>query len=147
MNVRSVYLDTSALTKRYVVEDGSAGVDELYEEAHSGKIEIGFSIWNVGEAAVVLDKYERRGVIKNAKATFTKFIGETRLLAKLNQLKLTLLNLRILIEAAGYVFKHGIYVADAVQLASAKGFDAFLTYDRKLAEIAKTEGLKTVEVH
>jgi len=44
-----------------------------------------------------------------------------------------------------YVFKHGIYIADAVQLASAKGSNSFVTFDRKLAQIAEIEGLKVIE--
>jgi len=135
-------LDTSAIVKRYVIEEESASVDILYEKAHAGKLRIGFSIWNIGEVAVVLDKYERRKITKDAKAIFMKFIGETRLLVKLNQLKLIPLNVELLAKAIGYVFKHGIYLADAVQLASAKEFEAFLTYDRKLARIAEMEGLK-----
>jgi len=142
MSVQSVYLDTSAVVKRYILEEGSDKIDELYDEAHAGKIKLAFSIWNIGETAVVLDKYERKGIIENAKTIFAKFIGETRLLTKLNQLTLTPLNLRILTEATNYVFKHGIYIADAIQIASAEGFDIFITYDEKLARIAKTEGLK-----
>jgi len=48
----------------------------------------------------------------------------------------------VLISAIGYVFKHGIYVVDAVQLASARGFDAFLTYDKRLAKLAEVEGFR-----
>ncbi|RLG87947.1 MAG: PIN domain nuclease [Thermoprotei archaeon] len=142
MSVQSIYLDTSAIVKRYVIEEESASIDALYEKAHIGKLKIGFSIWNIGEVAVVLDKYERRGIVKDAKAIFMKFIGETRLLVKLNQLKLIPLNIDVLAKAIGYIFKHGIYVADAIQLVSAKEFEAFLTYDRKLAQIAEVEGLK-----
>lgn len=144
MSVRSVYLDTSALVKRYVWEEHSAHVDELYSEAHAGRIWIGFSVWNIGEVAVVLDEYEKRGIIENARAVFTKFIGESRLLEKLNQLKLVPLSFKIITKAVNYAFKHGIYIADAVQLTSAEGFDAFLTYDKKLAQIASLEGLSIV---
>ena len=144
MSVRSVYLDTSAIVKRYVVEEGSESVDELYERAHLGEIVIGFSLWNLGEVAVVLDKYERRGVLEDARSTFSKFLGETRLLSKLNQLKLVPLNLEIMLKAIGYVFKHGVYLADAIQLSSARGFDSFLTYDRGLAHVASREGLRSI---
>lgn len=142
MAVQSIYLDTSVIVKRYVIEEESDQVDKIYEEAHAGKLKIGFSIWNVGEVAVVLDKYHRRGIIEDTKEAFSRFIGETRFLAKLDQLKLVPLDLRMLIKATGYVFKHGVYVADAIQLASAKGFNSFLTYDRRLAQIAELEGLK-----
>jgi len=95
----------------------------------------------------VLDKYHGRGVLENAKEVFSKFIGETRLLVKLGQLKLIPLNLKILIESTTYVFRHEIYIADAVQLASAKHADSFLTFDRKLVQIAKIEGSKVTELY
>jgi len=140
VNVRSAYLDTSAIVKRYVVEEHTARVDELYNEAHAGRITIGFSVWNIGEVAVVLDKYQKRGFLNNARAVFEKFIGETRFLIKINQLKLISLNSKTMILATSYVFKHGIYIADAVQLASAKGFDEFLSFDKEIAQIARIEG-------
>ncbi|PUA31104.1 MAG: hypothetical protein B9J98_07655 [Candidatus Terraquivivens tikiterensis] len=142
MSVQSVYLDTSAIVKRYILEEGSDKIDELYREVHAGKTKLAFSVWNIGEVAVVLDKYEKRGIVKNAKAIFEKFLGETRLLTKLGQLKLIPLNFRVLIQAIGYVFKHGIYIADAIQIASAKDFEGFISYDRELARIASMEGLK-----
>ena len=52
----------------------------------------------------------------------------------------------MLVESATYVFKHGIYIADAVQLASAKRADSLLTFDKKLVQIAKIEGLKVTEL-
>jgi len=139
-----VYLDTNAIAKRYVVEEHTDRIDELYDRAHAGEVIIGFSTWNIGELAGVLSKYERRGVLTNAKDLFEKFMGETRLLMKLGQLKLIPLNLDVIVSAIGYVFKHGIYIADAVQLTSAKDFDAFLTYDKKLVQVARTEGLNVI---
>ena len=144
MSVRSVYLDTNAIVKRYVVEEHTDRVDELYDKAHAGELIIGFSTWNIGELAGVLDKYERKGVLTNARALFEKFIGETRLLVKLGQLKLIPLSLKIIISAISYVFKHGIYIADAIQLTSAKDFDALLTYDKRLAQVAHIEGLNVI---
>jgi len=145
MSDQTIYLDTSAIVKRYVIEEETNRIDKIYEKAHAGKIRLSFSVWNIGETAVVLDKYHRRGILGNAKEVFSKFIGETRLLVKLGQLKLVPLNLKILIESTTYIFEHGIYIADAVQLASAKGADSFLTFDKKLAQIAEIEGLKVTE--
>jgi len=144
MSVQSVYLDTNAIVKRYVMEEHTDRIDELYDKAHAGELIIGFSTWNIGELAGVLDKYERRGVLTNARALFEKFVGETRLLVKLGQLKLIPLSLKIIISAISYVFKHGIYIADAIQLTSAKDFDAFLTYDKRLAHVARIEGLSVI---
>jgi len=146
MSDRTIYLDTSAIVKRYVIEEETDKIDKFYEKAHAGKIRLSFSVWNIGETAVVLDKYHRRGVLENAKEAFSKFIGETRLLVKLGQLKLIPLDLKMLVESTTYVFKHGIYIADAVQLASAKRADSLLTFDKKLVQIAKIEGLKVTEL-
>ncbi|PLJ78206.1 type II toxin-antitoxin system VapC family toxin [Infirmifilum sp. SLHALR2] len=142
MGAQRAYLYTSAAVERYVTEEGSSRVDALYREAHAGNLMIGFSVWNIGEVAVVLDKYEKRGVIGDAREVFASFIGETRLLARLSQLSLVSLKYDVLASTIGYVFKHGIYIADAVQFASARGFDAFLTYDKRLARLAEVEGLK-----
>ena len=54
------YLDTSALVKRYVKEPGSEIVDRIYTKAYRGLAVIAASYWNITEAAVVFDKYERR---------------------------------------------------------------------------------------
>lgn len=144
MSVRSVYLDTSALVKRYVLEEHSDSVDRIFNRAHAGRIKLGFSVWNIGEIAVVLDKYEKKSIIENARAVFERFIGESRLLVRLGQLEIVPLSFRVIIKAVDYTFKHGIYVADAVQLASAEGFEGFLTYDRMLAQTAMSEGFKLV---
>ena len=64
---------------------------------------------------------------------------------KLGRLKLIPLNLKILIESTAYVFKHEIYIADSVQLASAKGAASFITFDRKLSQTAEIEGLKVIK--
>lgn len=145
MSEQSIYLDTSAIVKRYVIEEETDKVDRIYEAAHAGKLKLNFSVWNIGEVAVVLDKYHKKGVLENAKAVFSKFIGETRLLIKLDQLKLIPISLKTLTESITYIFKHGIYIADALQIASAKSSDGFLTFDKKLAQIARIEGLRVLE--
>jgi len=139
-----VYLDTSAIVKRYIVEDGTEIVDRLYRDAHAGQRTILFSIFNVVESAVVFDKYERRGVIKSAKKAFERFLGETRLLLKLGQLIIVPINLETVLEAIELVFKHGIYIVDAIQISSAKNARAFLTFDSELAKIAKKEGFELI---
>ena len=57
----NAYLDTSGLVKRYVEEEGTEVIDRLYEETEAGKTTTYFSIWNIGEALGVLDRYHTRG--------------------------------------------------------------------------------------
>lgn len=144
MDEKIVYLDTSAIVKRYVVEEGTELVDRLYRDALAGQVKLLFSILNIGEIAVVLDKYERKGMIKSAKNVFGKFIGETRILLKLGQLTMIPINLETILDAIELVFRHGIYIVDAIQLSSAKGVRVFLTFDRELAKIARQEGFELI---
>jgi predicted nucleic acid-binding protein len=51
------YLDTSAIVKRYILERGSDEVAALYSRAWGGDVKLSFSLWNVGEALGVFDKY------------------------------------------------------------------------------------------
>jgi len=147
MRGRRIYLDTSALVKRYVIEPGTETVDSIYKKAHEGYVTIGFSLWNIGEASVVFDKYERMGLIDSGRKLLEKLLGETRLLLSLESLKLIDITLDIVLESIKLVFKHHVYVADALQIVSAKkGFNEFVTADRKLAEVAKAEKLITVLV-
>jgi len=145
MRGRRIYLDTSALVKRYVTEPGTETVDSIYEEAHKGYATIGFSLWNVGEASVVFDKYEKMGLVDNGRRLLEKLLGESKLLTSLEALKLVNITSDIVLESIKLVFKHHVYVADALQIASTKkGFDEFATANRKVAEVAKAEKLTTV---
>ena len=57
MGERDVYLDTSALAKRYLKERDSDKVDELYRNTEMGKTKLHFSLWNIGEVCGVFDKH------------------------------------------------------------------------------------------
>jgi len=56
----AIYLDSSAIVKRYIEEPGSNVVRELYLKAYSGEVLLSFSVWNVGE---VLGAFDRAKVI------------------------------------------------------------------------------------
>lgn len=60
MNVSRVYLDTSILIKRYVKEENSNIADTYFHLAQRGEAVICLSEINLGEAAVVFDKYSRK---------------------------------------------------------------------------------------
>ncbi|HLH86539.1 MAG TPA: hypothetical protein VKU79_06735, partial [Thermoplasmataceae archaeon] len=60
MNVTRVYLDTSILIKRYVKEENSNLADSYFHQAQRGETVICLSEINLGEAAVVFDKYSRK---------------------------------------------------------------------------------------
>jgi len=62
MSDQTIYLDTSAIVKRYIIEEETNRIDKIYDKAHAGKIRLSSSVWSIGETAVVLDKYH--GAIK-----------------------------------------------------------------------------------
>lgn len=61
MSGKTVYLDPSALAKRYLAEEGTGLLDWLYGRAEAGALEVAFSLWNVGEVASALAQAQRRG--------------------------------------------------------------------------------------
>ncbi len=134
-----VYLDTSAIVKRYVEEKGTDVVDNYFERSYKNDVVLVFSHFNVGECAVVFDKYERKGLI-DAKETFKTMINELYVLAKLGNLILVPVSYDIIKASIEYVFKFHIYIADAIQLASFKkeNCDEFLTFDERLKRIFET---------
>ena len=98
--MNTLYLDSSAIVKRYVLEENSDVITEAYNELYAGKHRFPFSTWNVGEVLEVLDRYLRRGW--TSKEDYLKaegqFIGETARLLKLKMLKIVPVRTRIIIE-------------------------------------------------
>ena len=80
-----LYLDSSTGVKRYVVEDGSESVAQIYEEADAKEITICFPIWNIGEAIGIIDYYQRRSWITEdqGKRALNALAGETRRLLRI----------------------------------------------------------------
>lgn len=140
-----VYLDSSAIVKRYVLEDGTDIVQETYTKALQGETKLSFSTWNIGEALGVLDIYQRRKWLekKNHKKARESLITETLRLIKLGLIKTVPVRTKLLTESWALIEKHHIYQADALQIISAKHIkaDQLLSGDKKLADIAKTEGI------
>ncbi|MEM4606535.1 MAG: type II toxin-antitoxin system VapC family toxin, partial [Thermofilaceae archaeon] len=80
-----VYLDSSAIVKRYVEERGSTIVRKVYREAYSGSATLTVSAWNIGEVLGVFNKYRRRGWLSEEGYTeaLRTFASETSRLIKL----------------------------------------------------------------
>lgn len=140
-----VYLDTSAIVKRYVLEDGTDVVKEAYMKALNGELTLSFSIWNIGEVLGALDTYLRRKWLdgKGYKVARESLITETTRLIRLGLVRIIPVRAKLLVESWVLVEKHHIYEADALQIVSAKylSADQLLSGDRRLADISKAEGL------
>ncbi len=147
MSDQIVYLDSSAIVKRYVSEPGSEYVRNIYRNAYSGELRVSFSLWNVGEVLGVIDKARTLDRINDEEyLTIRKrFISETLRMHKLNVLVLVHLRVGILKQAWKIVERYHVYQADALQIASAKIVNAstFVVADKRLHEIALEEGLNS----
>jgi predicted nucleic acid-binding protein len=144
-----IYLDTSALVKRYVEEPGSAEVDKLFESAYRGSAVLSTSIYNIGEAASAIDKKARRGELtRDAEAAVSLMLREVKTLTRLGNLTIVPLGGAVLRRSITLALRHHLYFADALQIASCLYVKcgAFYTADAELAEAAEREGLKTVEI-
>ncbi len=146
--MRSVYLDTSSLVKRYIFEDGSPSIDKIFEEARVGNLVIYTSYWNIGEIVGIFDKQERTGKVK-LEALVDELLNEIKTLAASNRIEFVGLSSELIINSLGYVVRNHIYIADALQIASFAhaNCDEFLTADKQLHGAALRERIKSTLIH
>ena len=145
-----VYLDTSAIVERYIVEEGSDKVGKFYEDALNGILILSFFLWNIGETIGIFDKYCRRGWItsEDYKKVLLMFRVEIRKLIRHGLLKIVPVRSRLLVSSWKLITKYHIYVGEAVQILSAKHVhaDKVVTSDRRLHDIAIAEGIKSLYI-
>jgi len=145
--LKVAYLDTSAIVKRYVEEPGSEVISGVYNRVLSGELKLAFLVWNIGEVLGVLDKYFKRGWLSNQDYRRARylFIGETLRLLKLRLLHLIPVRTRLLMQALPYIEKYHLYVADALQVVTAKHVRAQTLYtgDKHVHEVAIKEGISS----
>lgn len=96
-----IYLDSSAIVKRYVLEQGTDKIKETYFEAFNGAAAQHFSVWNVGEVLGALDTYHRREWLESEdyRAARESFIAETVRLIKLGAAKVVPVKSKLLAQA------------------------------------------------
>lgn len=139
-----VYLDTSILVKRYVMENDSETVDEVFRLAQRGKSVICFSEINLGEAAVVFDKYSRKVGIDPTER-FRTMLRELTSLERSSSVEIYQVSGQIIRKSIKTVLKNHLYIVDAIQLETcleAKG-TVFLSADKELKASAEKLGLAT----
>ena len=145
-----VYMDSSATLKRYLKEEGTDVIDNLYRQAEKGEVTLGFSVWNIGEVVGVLDRYLSRELITNEQFTESLglFYGETEKHVRLGSLIIEPLGHEVLTDSWSLLLKHHIYVADAVQLSTALKLQSstFISADKQLVQKASDEGLEVIQL-
>jgi len=135
-----VYLDASALVKRYVAETGSAAVEALISEARA----IGTAVVSRAEVAAALAKAARVGLVTReaARKALQAFTADWEHLIRLQ------LGEPLAARAAALAWEHGLRGYDAVHLATALAWGEALgeavtvaTYDRELWRASQVSGL------
>jgi predicted nucleic acid-binding protein len=136
-----LYLDTSALVKRFIVEKGSADVNALISVADL----VGSSIISQVEMAAALGKALRMEWIDSTSAltAYQDFLGQWQYFTRI------MVSSGLIDRAAQLSWELGLRGYDATHLSSALFWQESLdmeivlaTYDRELWMAAKKSGLK-----
>ena len=135
-----LYVDSSAIVKRYVSEAGSVEVENAIEQAEA----VGTTTISRVEVIAALAKAVRVRMIldREAQTAVRAFNKSWRDLVR------TRVTERVVKHAAGLAWSHGLRGYDAVQLASAAAWQQALgqsvtlaTFDLRLWDAARTIGL------
>lgn len=139
-----VYLDSSAIIKRYLSEEGTEAADSLFKEAENKNVVLCFSIWNIGEVIGALDKNNRRSKNKLSES-ISDFVNELERLNRAGSIETVNITLPIIFKAARVLLRYKLYIADALQIVSCKEANCsrFFTADRRVHEAAIEEGLNS----
>ena len=145
-----LYLDTSAIVKRYVEETGSESASLIYNKSDVQELTLCFSIWNVGEVIGVIDIYQKRRWITEDQSNKARvnLASETLRLLKFEALELLNLSSAVLTESWGLIRKYRMYQADALQIVQCKraGADLLVSADKALLQVAEREGLTSMNI-
>lgn len=144
-----IYLDTSALAKRYVEEEGTEIVDFVFNQA-STEHKLVFSFWNLGECLVVFDKYHNRGHLtqEQLKDVIQRLMAEGRELFHKGFLVIVPVSVQLLVDSWRHILGQHIYAGDAVQIATfeLEGCDFLLAADKKFLQVCKSVGIEGYNV-
>lgn len=145
MQGRRVYLDSSAIVKRYVEEAGSGAVEALFREAEALDSKLYFSLWNIGEVAGVFDRY-RRNSAASPSSRREVFFNDMMRYVRIGAMEIADVTYQLVLQSIEILYRNHIYISDALQIATCKQLqcDEFVTSDRRLSEIAQREGLRSV---
>lgn len=141
----TLFVDTSALAKRYLTETGSAWMRSVTSPV-AGSVIVIAAVTTI-EMFSLLARRVREGTLPGANATL---LGNTFLLHVEGEYLTVPVDSRVLVQARDLVGRHPLRTLDAIQLASALRAGAilgeaitFISSDRNLLAAAGAEGLST----
>ena len=145
-----IYLDSSAIVKRYVSEPGSSAVDHIFDRCWTGELSIATSIWNIGEILGVFDMRRRRKWLSEDefRDVLRSLINEIMRLLHLRTLEILPILTPVLVETWPLILEEHIYEADALQIQTCvySGSNVLLSADKELIDVALRTGIKAVNV-
>ncbi len=140
-----MYLDSSALFKRYIEESGSTSLDHLFSRAESQQLRLVFSAWNVGEVIGALDERHQQKRLTDGEfsTALLNFSEETLRMVRVGSTRILPVAGKILTASWQILQREHIYEADALQIASCKEetCELFVTGDRRLLQAAHAQGV------
>ncbi len=144
------YMDTSAYIKHYSKPESEKGVDiidNMFDEAINSNTVLVSSVFMIGEAASVFDRWVRIKVItsKEFEKIWGRFLFDVKELSENGSLILETVNPLFITFSIEFIIKHHISINDAIHLYTAlswtPGIDEFVCSDENLNRAAKNEGL------
>ncbi len=145
-----LYLDSSAIVKRYVQEKGTDSANLVYSKCDAKEHSAVFSMWNVGEVLGAIDHYRQRGLLtqQQYEVAMRNLAGESLRLISMEALEIIPVNSAAITETWRLVEKYHIYQADALQIVTCgrSKADLLVTADKMLAETAMKEDIHSVNV-
>ncbi len=135
-----IFLDTSALAKRYIQENGSGKVSDVFQKATS----VAVSVICLPEMISALNRLRREKCITKEHYTKTK----QNVLHDFDDFTICDITPEIIAQAIALLETNSLKTMDALQIACAKALHAevFLSSDKQQIKAAKKAKLKVVEV-
>lgn len=132
------------LVKRYVKEENSDIVDGYFHQAYRGETVICLSEINIGEAAVVFDKYSRSMRV-DARGRLKTMLSELSTLERSSSVEIYPVSSQVIRKSVKTVVEHHIYIVDAIQLETCieAGGALFCSGDKELNAAARKLGIET----
>ena len=146
-----LYIDSSALLKRYRREKGTEFVLKLVKDAEEGKVKLISSMWMVLECTAAVQSWLSRGWIDKQERDklLSKLHNDLNLWSEMGYLILEDIHRILIIEATALITKHSIDPGNAIHLATAirwkNQIKAIITSDKHLKTAAEKEKIKVID--
>lgn len=145
-----LYMDPSALVKRYHDEKGTELVNKLFKKFETGEARFTTSVWSIAESAAVLNRIKNK--LKMKEDDFAKIL--MAFFAEIKESHFLEVNDERVLASIPYSLAHNINSSDALHLKTLKDVEkavkvlgekiVLVAADRRLLRAAKSERVATL---